>query len=468
MKNFIPFLILLFISIGNLKAQCVDPSFLSAINLSTNFAEITWQENGTATDWDIEWGAAGFTPGTGIMASVTMNPYGLVGLLPATSYCFYVRSNCGPANFCSWVGPYCFSTTCNAPSFLNAVNVTATSVDLSWTENGTATAWDIEFGPDGFVPTGTPTIAMTLINPHILTGLLPATSYCYYVRSYCGPANFSSWVGPYCFTTACNTNPSYTYVDNGNGNFSFTNTSSGGASQSHWAFGDGNTSTAMSPSHQFSANGNYLVVLSTNDTASSVPCSDSYIDTINVTGVTNPAACIAGYSVFPDINGIGIYNSSTGNNLNYMWTFGDGSVSTLQNPTHTYSTAGPFYLCLTVNDGAGGCIDQFCDSIGQNGVVFNKAGFTISVISPIVTGVDSEINGTSVINIYPNPATDELNIIHQNQTIKEISIADVTGKIWKNITGNTRVINISDIPAGIYFVQIINTEKTIVEKIVVQ
>ena len=43
-------------------------------------------------------------------------------------------------------------------------------------------------------------------------------------------------------------------------------------------------------------------------------------------------------------------NTSTGDNLTYYWDFGDGNTSTLQNPTHTYVTAGFFSVILTVTN----------------------------------------------------------------------------------------------------------------------
>lgn len=38
--------------------------------------------------------------------------------------------------------------------------------------------------------------------------------------------------------------------------------------------------------------------------------------------------------------------------LSYLWNFGDGTTSELPNPTHTYRTAGPRLVTLTVSDGA--------------------------------------------------------------------------------------------------------------------
>jgi len=34
----------------------------------------------------------------------------------------------------------------------------------------------------------------------------------------------------------------------------------------------------------------------------------------------------------------------------FLWTFGDGGTSTLQNPTHTYTVAGTYTATVTVAD----------------------------------------------------------------------------------------------------------------------
>jgi PKD domain len=40
-----------------------------------------------------------------------------------------------------------------------------------------------------------------------------------------------------------------------------------------------------------------------------------------------------------------------GTALSYSWTFGDGGISTVANPTHTYATTGTFAASLSVSDG---------------------------------------------------------------------------------------------------------------------
>ena len=108
--------------------------------------------------------------------------------------------------------------SCPQPSALNASNITATTADLSWTENGSATNWDIEWGPKGFVPTETPTLSTTT-NPHNLSGLTALREYDFYVRANCGVGDESTWVGPYTFRTDCPGPLAGTYTVGASGDF---------------------------------------------------------------------------------------------------------------------------------------------------------------------------------------------------------------------------------------------------------
>jgi len=90
--------------------------------------------------------------------------------------------------------------SCIAPSNLTESNKTPTQVDLSWTAGGTETAWNLEWGLEGFTQ-GTGTLYSGVANPFTLTGLTADTSYDYYVQSDCGVTGTSTWTGPYTFFT---------------------------------------------------------------------------------------------------------------------------------------------------------------------------------------------------------------------------------------------------------------------------
>jgi len=93
---------------------------------------------------------------------------------------------------------YVPAPACIAPTGLNVTSITTTGASLGWTS--AATAWEYQIGLTGFVPAATG--IATLSNPTVVSGLIAATSYDFYVRANCG-GTYSTWTGPYTFSTAC-------------------------------------------------------------------------------------------------------------------------------------------------------------------------------------------------------------------------------------------------------------------------
>ena len=85
--------------------------------------------------------------------------------------------------------------TCPKPTLLVRSNLTATTMQLAWTSNSTATSWQILKVPCGSpLPTATSTGFITAnTNPFVITGLAPDTCYDFYVRGVCGPTDLSLW-----------------------------------------------------------------------------------------------------------------------------------------------------------------------------------------------------------------------------------------------------------------------------------
>ncbi len=76
--------------------SCRVPVNATARRVSHKSAQISWTETGTATEWQIEYGPAGFNPGSGKVATATTQPYTLNDLDHSTVYDYYVRSVCSP------------------------------------------------------------------------------------------------------------------------------------------------------------------------------------------------------------------------------------------------------------------------------------------------------------------------------------------------------------------------------------
>ena len=97
---------------------CKRPSIASLSNVSLPLtsvsARISWERSvSNETSWEVEYGAAGHTAGTGtILATTTNAGYVLSGLTPATTYTVFVRAVCSATEKSAWVGPLTITTRC--------------------------------------------------------------------------------------------------------------------------------------------------------------------------------------------------------------------------------------------------------------------------------------------------------------------------------------------------------------------
>ncbi|MDD3874986.1 MAG: fibronectin type III domain-containing protein, partial [Bacteroidales bacterium] len=191
---------------------CKNPTNLTASNITSNSADLGWNQTGPTSQWNIEVGfAPGFTPGTGspnVVGSITTssNPWTVTGLNQGTNYAFFVQAVCDSIGVTAWVGPYVFSTLvgCPAPTALNAYNIMPNQADLSWAAGGTENNWLIEVGYPSFIPgTGNYVFFDSLMNITSLTvfNLNQSTNYEFYVKSKCDIGDVSVWSGPYSFAT---------------------------------------------------------------------------------------------------------------------------------------------------------------------------------------------------------------------------------------------------------------------------
>lgn len=137
-----------------------------------------------------------------------------------------------------------------------------------------------------------------------------------------------------------------------NTNFSFNNTSTGATSY-NWEFGDGNTSMIASPTHAYSSSGIYVVKL----TAINGGNSTTAVKAIYVNPVPYANFYQDGYN-FSQGMPVRFKNSSK-DAVGYLWSFGDGSISTAVNPRKVFANPGDYTVTLKAFNG---CFDTVTTS----------------------------------------------------------------------------------------------------------
>jgi PKD repeat protein len=120
----------------------------------------------------------------------------------------------------------------------------------------------------------------------------------------------------------------------------------------NWTFGDGATSVSQNPSHTFTSTGTYDVKLIVTD---SLGCKSTLIKT----GYIQAGSSGAAYTPPPPTSGCSPlsaqFNDNTPGATSWLWNFGDGNSSNLQNPSHTYTSNGIYTVSLTTSNGGAGC-----------------------------------------------------------------------------------------------------------------
>ena len=318
---------------------------------------------------------------------------------------------------------------CLAPTTLSASNIGATSADLSWVDGSAGLQFDYEYvvqaagtGMPAAAPgTGTTFDISSLPAP---SGVLTAsTAYEFWVRADCGGSGYSTWTGPYNFTTAC-----AVYTAPFNQPFA-TNTfpncwSQGGATT--WEYGSVTGTTpggfadygANTVADHTAAAGTFIGMDGSDNTNGEISTLTSPF--IDVTPLTTPRLR---YAVFS-------------NNVN------DAARNTLD---------------VEVYDGAAwNTVNSIIDNLGANWVEFTTDLTTLTITGPIqirftVTGVD---NGG--FTFYNDILIDDV-IVDETPACADISgltvtnLTDISADIsWTATTGNYEYVldMVATNPAG--------------------
>lgn len=225
----------------------------------------------------------------------------------------------------------------------------------------------------------------------------------------------------------------------GDPDVNFTDLSTGDPTSWSWDFDDGDFSTLQNPDHTFVEDGTYNVCLTVEGPGGSDEgCMNVIINNAGSAPIAGFTYVISGplTVTFTDIS----INEPT----DWVWDFGDGAISGIQNTAHTYATIGSYNVCLTASNAAG--FNTYCKSIELTNAINNLQ--------------------TEQLNIYPNPATTSVTISMDNiDNDYVLSVYNTLGQIIsvESVLINAKIImQVNTLAAGNYVIKL-NTSQAVYE-----
>ena len=189
--------------------------------------------------------------------------------------------------------------------------------------------------------------------------------------------------------------------------------------------------------------------------------------------VVNPAA-IASFTLTPDAvpHTWDAYPTYAADIASATWDWGDGTTTTALYPSHTYSAAGTYVICVAITNTTG-CTASFCQSDSVFRLANNSAYSSMVYINVKqgATGIEQVTGINNQVTVYPNPATTGLQVSFAGNNVgSTLVITDMLGKTVKQVAVNNNQvsINVADLSEGVYFLNSNTANGTVIKKFVVQ
>ena len=342
------------------------------------------------------------------------------------------------------------STSCNV-SFFDSSKVAASTNIVSYKWNfGDGDSSNVQNPMHAYKYSGNYRVCLTI------TGVNAAGEKC--VDRECRTVSLRGCAGD---SLRCRLSAKFGYMkDSSSCNVNFFDSSKVASSTTivsrHWSFGDGDTSNVQNPTHIYKYSGHYqvcLTIVGVNEAGEK--CVDKECHHIVFKACPDDSLRCrlrADFGYASDSTTVKFSDSSkvasSTTVTKWYWSFGDGTVDSIQNPTHVYGKKGSYYVCLTItgiNDAGETCKDRECHKINLRGKR---------------EGLENDMNVSLVV--YPNPAKEAVNI--NFEMVKEgqasVSVSDIQGRklfVVKEGYFSKGAHNLNwnvNVPTGWYFITV--------------
>jgi hypothetical protein len=447
------------INVFYLNSVCLGASNLTANNLQTNSANISWNAVLGAVSYSIRY--RDITTSTWQYATSIPNSTSLGGLIPATTYEFQIQVNCANSQTSAYSNSVNFTTAalpCSVPTGLNTSALSANNATINWTLVSGALSYNLQYRATG---AGTWNTVNCPSNSYVLSALTANTSYDVEVQTVCNGSNNSAYSNIFTFTTSnlsCDTTTS----------FQVTNITSVDAVANWTAVSNAisynvniKESAASTWNNYNTANLSYLlsglIPMTNYDLTIQSVCSSTsssvLSSVLNFSTLNPPCDTVTGLAV----------NSITQNSANVSWTsainavnysvdFKMHSASNWTNssiPSNTVSLTG-----LAPNTLYDVRVKTDC---GNNN--FSNYSSIVS-FTTLGTGINQPMQ--TAIVVTPNPTSDFITI-HSPIQIQRLQIYNLLGEcvLQSNIlSSKTAQIDLSNLTPGQYVVFVETTQHT--------
>lgn len=146
-----------------------------------------------------------------------------------------------------------------------------------------------------------------------------------------------------------------------------------------WNFGDGTTSNLQNPVHTYTSPGNYNISLTVTTVGGCTNNNTTAPYNVQAFPYPNAGFSLNSTNLNLPYDQLICTNQSTGATT-YVWSFGDGTQTTVQNPQHSYNAVGTFEVQLIATSSQGCADTAVSEIITDADVVFPNA------FSPNLTG----------------------------------------------------------------------------------